>query len=216
MKILLIDNHPVSRLGYISLLEQSIPELDVREADSAEQALDLLAEFIPALVILEIALPGISGLECCRRILQRYPQMQLLVFSAHEEAAMARQALNSGARGYVSKSSPPSILIQAVQRMLAGHMYIEQELATRLAYQQNHEDDTDPRLESLSARELEVFVLQARGMPAVQIAEHLCISSKTVANYSTQVKHKLQVENRAELVHLAMDLGLIRNAGATS
>ncbi|NLD15827.1 MAG: response regulator transcription factor [Gammaproteobacteria bacterium] len=215
MKILLVDAHPVVREGFSGLLQSAIPEVVILQAATGEQALERTSLDIPALVVTDISLPGISGLETCRRLLQRLPQLPVLFFSAHTELALVRQAMAQGARGYVGKASEPQVLLQAVQRLLAGHPYIEQSLATELACQGSGSAE-DLRLKGLSARELEVFVMLARGVPGTHIAEKLCISSKTVANYCTQVKHKLQAANQAELVHLAMELGILHTANRVS
>ncbi len=192
-----------------------MPGVHISQAGSGEQACELLQHSIPGLVIMDISLPGISGLETCRRLLQRLPQLPVLFFSAHTELALVRQAMAQGARGYVGKASEPHVMVQAVQRLLAGHPYIEQSLATELACQGSGSAE-DLRLKGLSAREFEVFVMLARGVPGTHIAEKLCISSKTVANYCTQVKHKLQAANQAELVHLAMELGILHTASRVS
>ena len=215
MKILLVDAHPVVREGYSVLLQAGIPGVTILQAATGEQALEHSGQDIPTLVIMDISLPGISGLETCRRLLQRLPQLPVLFFSAHTELTLVRQALNQGARGYIGKASEPRILLQAVQRLLAGHLYIEQALATELACQGSTRADNS-KLKGLSAREFEVFVMLARGIPSAHIAEKLCISGKTVANYCTQVKHKLQAANQAELVHLAMELGILHTAGRVS
>lgn len=212
MKILLVDAHPVVREGCRHLLEAAIPCVHVSHADSGEQACELMQHSIPGLVIMDISLPGISGLETCRRMLQRLPQLPILFFSAHDELALVRQAMDLGARGYIGKTSEPQIMVQAVQRLLAGHLYIEQSLATELACQGSGGNVSDFRLKGLSAREFEVFVMLARGLPPTTIAEKLCISRKTVANYCTQVKYKLQAANQAGLVHLAMELGILHTA----
>ncbi len=212
MKILLVDGHPVVRSGYAHLLDSAIPDLHCQHAANGEAALELLGQWLPNLVIMEISLEGISGLECCRRMLQRLPQLPVLFFSVHAELSIVRQALESGARGYISKSAEPAVMIEGVRRVLAGQAYVEQSLATQLLYSKPQDSQIDSRLDSLSARELEVFVMLARGFSAANIAEKLCISNKTVANYSTQVKHKLQAASQAELVHLALDLGLVRSA----
>ncbi|MDY0191112.1 MAG: response regulator transcription factor [Desulfuromonas sp.] len=210
MKILLVDDHAVVRQGYASLLKALLPEVQVDEAGSGEDALQLVPVLAPHLVVLDIGLPGISGLETCRRLRQRLPQLPVLFFSMHDELSLVRQALDAGASGYITKSSSPDVLIEAVRRTLSGHMYIEQTLATQLASQKYTQDAMDPRLQSMTPREMEVFVMLSRGLPTRQIAEKLCISNKTVSNYMTLLKHKLQVRSHVELVHLAIDTGVLR------
>ncbi|MGQ7819131.1 response regulator transcription factor [Metapseudomonas furukawaii] len=208
MRILLVDDHAVVRQGYAALLCALLPEVRVSEAGSGEEALQKVQDEIPSLVIVDVGLPGISGLEVTRRLRQKLPQLRVLFFSMHDELPLVRQALEAGASGYITKSSSPEVLLEAVRRILAGHPYIEQPLATQLACQPAE----DPRLKGITQREFEIFVMLARGLPAREIAERLCISGKTVSNYLTLLKSKLQVESQAELVHLAIDTGVLRVA----
>ncbi|PAU61962.1 response regulator transcription factor [Pseudomonas indica] len=210
MKILLVDDHAVVRQGYASLLRTLLPHVQVSEAGSGEEALRQTQADIPNLVIMDIGLPGISGLETTRRLHQRLPQLRVLFFSMHDELPLVRQALDSGAAGYITKNSPPDVLVEAVRRILAGYPYIEQPLATQLACHATQGEDSDPRLRGITQREFEIFVMLAKGLPARQIAEKLCISAKTVSNYLTLLKSKLQVSSHAELVHLAIDTGVLR------
>ncbi|HUE93836.1 response regulator transcription factor [Pseudomonas sp.] len=210
MKILLVDDHAVVRQGYASLLRAMLPEVEVSEACDGEQALAQVQAQIPSLVIMDLGLPGISGLETLRRLRQRLPQIRVLFFSMHDELPLVRQALEAGALGYLTKTSSPQVLIEAVKRTLAGHVYIEQDLATHLACNRGQDGSHDPRLQGMTQRELEIFVMLAKGIPNRRIAEQLCISSKTVSNNLTLLKSKLQVDSHAELVHLAIDTGVIR------
>ena len=209
MKVLLVDDHAVVRQGYASLLRALLPEVQLREACDGEQALQRVQEEIPNLVIMDIGLPGISGLETTRRLRQRLPQLRILFFSMHDELPLVRQALEAGAIGYLTKSSSPDVLVEAVRRTASGHAYIEQSLATQLACNPAS-GGPDPRLRELTQREFEIFVMFARGLPPRQIAEKLCISSKTLSNYQTLIKNKLQISSQAELVHLAIDSGVVR------
>ena len=210
MKILLVDDHPVVRQGYAALLGALLPEVQVSEAASGEEALAQVHVQIPNLVLLDIGLPGISGLETCRRLGQRLPQLPVLFFSMHEELSLVRQALDAGAAGYLSKRCAPDVLVEAVRRVLAGYPYIEQALATQLAWHKGEEQAGAPRLAGMTPREMEIFLMLARGLPTRQIAERLCISGKTVSNHLTLLKNKLGVDSLAALVHLAIDAGVLR------
>ena len=210
MHILIVDDHAVVRQGYASLLRAMLPLVQVREAATGEEALVCVQEEIPQLVIKDFGLPGISGLETTRRLRQRLPQLRVLFFSMHDGLPLVRQALDAGASGYLTKSSAPDVLIEAVRRILAGHAYIEQPLATQLACNPQQQNCTDQRLQSMTQRELEIFLMLAKGTPSRVIAERLCISAKTVSNYLTLLKNKLQVSSHAELVHLAIDTGVMR------
>ena len=212
MNLLLVDDHAVVRQGYASLLRALLPAMEVREAATGEEALTKVQEAVPNLVIMDFGLPGISGLETTRRLRQRLPQLRVLFFSMHDELPLVRQALDAGASGYLTKSSAPDVLIEAVRRILAGHAYIEQPLATQLVCHPQQDDASDPRLQSMTQRELEIFVMLAKGTPARLIAEQLSISSKTVSNHLTLLKSKLQVSSHAELVHLGIDMGVVRKA----
>ncbi|WP_252274509.1 response regulator transcription factor [Pseudomonas subflava] len=210
MKILLVDDHPVVRQGYAALLGALLPEVQVSEAASGEEALAQVHVQIPNLVLLDVGLPGISGLETCRRLGQRLPQLPVLFFSMHEELSLVRQALDAGAAGYLSKRCAPDVLVEAVRRVLAGYPYIEQALATQLAWHKGEEQAGAPRLAGMTPREMEIFLMLARGLPTRQIAERLCISGKTVSNHLTLLKNKLGVDSLAALVHLAIDAGVLR------
>ncbi len=126
MKILLVDDHFVVREGLAALLRGLLPDVEVNEAGDGEEALQAVQREIPSLVIVDLGLPGISGLELTRRLRQRLPQLRVLFFSLHDELALVRQALDAGARGYVTKRAAPTVLLEAIRRVLAGQLYLEQ------------------------------------------------------------------------------------------
>ena len=213
MGILLVDDHPMIRLGLAHFLGEGLNGLPVREAGSGEEALQQVQEELPGLVIMDFGLPGISGLETTRRLRQRLPQLRVLFFSEHTELGLVRQALDAGACGFLSKAAAPAVVLEAVRRVLAGHAYIEQPLATQLACQPHPgQGGGNARLQGLTQREIEIFLMLAKGTPTRLIAQQLCISAKTVSNYLTLLKSKLQVSSHAELVHLAIEAGLLRIA----
>lgn len=126
----------------------------------------------------------------------------------YDELPMVQQALDTGALGYITKSSSPEILLDAIRKVLAGQPYVEHDLATRLAMQRNN--GLDPRLDEMTQREFEIFVMLARGLTPRLIAGQLCISVKTVSNHSALLKNKLQVSSTAELAHVAIQCGLLK------
>ncbi|WP_029528899.1 response regulator transcription factor, partial [Pseudomonas aeruginosa] len=209
MKILLVDDHFVVREGLAALLRGLLPDMEVNEAGDGEEALQAVQREIPSLVIVDLGLPGISGLELTRRLRQRLPQLRVLFFSLHDELALVRQALDAGARGYVTKRAAPTVLLEAIRRVLAGQLYLEQPLATRLACQ-SWEEQGGAALRGLTRREFEIFRLLARGLALREVAEHLGVSAKTVSNHVSLLKQKLQVSTQAELVHRAIDSGVLR------
>ena len=210
IRVLLVDDHAVVRTGYRLLLE-SEDDIEVcAEADSGETALRLFAEFEPDLVIIDLTLPGISGLEAIRRMIARDPKARFLVFSMHEDDVFVGQALDAGAKGYITKSSPPKTLIEAAREIAKGRVYIEGEIASRIAIQKTKGTGPVSPFVGLSTREFEIFCLLAEGLNANEVASRLSLSYKTVANYSTQIKSKLEANTVAELTRLAIRHGVIQ------
>jgi DNA-binding NarL/FixJ family response regulator len=205
--VLLVDDHAVVRAGY-RLLLQNASEIDVvAEADSGELACRLFAEHEPDVVVMDLSLPGIGGFEAIRRIVQRQSNAKVLVFSMHEDPLFVEQALAAGARGYVTKSSSPHVLVAAVKDVAAGGRPLAGDLQERLALA--HVRGGASRLSGLSTREFEIFCLLAEGLGSAEIAKRLSLSHKTVANYGTQIKSKLDVATTAELTRLAIRHGVI-------
>jgi DNA-binding NarL/FixJ family response regulator len=207
VRVLLVDDHAVVRAGY-RLLLQNAPEIEVvGEADSGELACRLFAELAPDVVVMDLTLPGIGGLEAMRRIVQRDPKAKVLVFSMHEDTLFVEQALAAGARGYVTKSSAPHVLVGAVKQVAAGAQPLAGDIAQRLKFARGR--GADSPLKDLSTREFEIFCLLAEGLGSAEIAKRLSLSHKTVANYGTQLKSKLRVASVAELTRLAIRHGVI-------
>ena len=207
VRVLLVDDHAVVRAGYRMLLNVA-PEIEVvAEADSGEAACRLFVELAPDVVVMDLTLPGIGGLEAIRRIVQRDAKAQVLVFSMHEDTLFVEQALAAGASGYVTKSSPPSVLVAAVKAVAAGGRPLAGDLEQRLAFARVRGGDSP--LKELSTREFAIFCLLAEGLTSAEIAKRLSLSHKTVANYGTQLKSKLKVGSAAELARLAIRHGVI-------
>jgi two-component system invasion response regulator UvrY len=205
--ILLVDDHAVVREGYRRLLERR-PDLRVEaEAGSAEEALQRLRERSFDVIVLDLSLPGMSGIELTGRILQRQPQARILAFSMHRDPLFAAQALRAGALGYVTKSSSPDVLIQAVYRIAAGEKVLSPDIAPDIALTLL-QGERNP-VEQLSAREFEILRLLLDGLDAERIGAILNLSPKTVQNGHYQIKAKLGVKSDIELTRLAMKLKLI-------
>lgn len=208
MKILITDDHSVVRQGYASLLSTMLDDCSISEATSGEEALVQYQQVKPDLVIMDINLPGVSGIETATRILQSDEDAKILFFSMFDEAPVVKQALDTGGMGYITKSGSPDTLLDAVKKISEGQIFIEYSLVMKLAL--NAQDVSDSRLRELTQREFEVFVMLARGESNQNIAETLSINIKTVSNYVTTLKSKLKLSSSAELVHLAIDAGLIK------
>jgi DNA-binding NarL/FixJ family response regulator len=209
IKVILVDDHAVVRAGFRMLLATEDAIEVIAEAERGEEAYQLYLEKQPDVMVLDLSMPGIGGLESIRRICSRDSQAKLLVFSVHDERVYVDRAMNAGAKGYITKNSAPIILVEAIRKIADGGIYIEQGLMkNRPAL--NNEADYRTLIDSLSAKEFDVFVLLAKGLTVQKAAGELCLGYKTVANYGTQIKNKLNVSTVAELAHIAMVLGVMK------
>jgi two-component system invasion response regulator UvrY len=202
LRVMLVDDHAIVRSGFRRLLER-YPTIEVvAEADTGERAYRKFVEHAPDVTVLDLSMPDAGGLEILRRLLAREPTAKVIVFSMHDDAALAERAMRMGARGYVSKSNAPEVLAQAVLEVAAGKQFLSDDIAQALAlFRLSGEDDP---LKLLSAREFEIFQQIVAGQSAVEIAAALNLSAKTVANYHTTIKQKLNVGSDVDLVRLAL------------
>ncbi len=207
IEVLLVDDHAVVREGYRRLLEQTEDIRVLAEAGNGEDAYRLFCELRPKVVVMDISLPRISGIEVTRRMVARDPAARILVFSMHEDVVFASRALAAGARGYIAKSAAPEVLVEAIRRIAVGQSFVDHEMAQKLALQRVG-SDPDP-VSVLTEREFEVFRLLAQGQPVAEIARILNLTAKTVANHQSALRQKLGVDNAAQLVRLAARHGLI-------
>jgi two-component system invasion response regulator UvrY len=212
MNILIVDDHPIVRTGLRRLLAAE-PGIDVREASDGREALDAFREQRPTLVILDLNLPGLGGIEVIARLKIADPEARILVLSMHDDYIHVTRALQAGAAGYVSKNAPPEELLEAVRRVAGGHTYIEHEIAEELVFS-NLQTSLHP-LDDLSSRDLEMLRLLTLGRTLSQIADTLGIAYKTAANSSSRIKAKLGASGTADLIRIAIRSGLVdRDAGA--
>jgi two-component system invasion response regulator UvrY len=208
ISVLLVDDHAVVRTGF-RLLLQSLAELSVvAEAESGEAACQLYFELMPDVVVMDLAMPGMGGLEALRRIRARHPDAQVLTLSAHDDLMHARRALQEGALGFLSKRSAPEALLEAVTAVAAGRRYLDAGLAQKLALAQ-FDGVTKSPVERLSEREFEVFVRLAGGATVQRIALDLNLSASTVGTHLYNIKQKLEVGNQSELTLIAIRYGVI-------
>ena len=207
VKVVLVDDHSVVRSGLRRLLESHKSIEIVAEADTGESAYQVYGEILPDVMLMDISMPGMGGLEAAKRILQRYPQARIVIFSMHEAVSFAAQALKTGVKGYVTKTGVAEDLVQAVLDVSKGRTFLSQDVAQKVALQ-TLIGESNP-LQQLTSREFEVFRLLAEGKRVEEVADMLKISQKTVANYYTLIKQKLSVNSPVEMVRLAMKHGLI-------
>ena len=210
IKILLVDDHAIVRAGFRLLLAAVDSFAVVAEAERGEAACQLYLDKQPDVTVLDLSMPGIGGLETLRRIVLRDAKAKVLVFSVHDESVYVNRAMAAGAKGYITKSSAPNILVEAIQKIADGEIYIEQGLLKEMPPMPAQAADYRAIIDTLSPREFDIFLLLAKGLTAHKISEELCLGYKTVANYGTQIKNKLNVETVAELAHIAMALGVVK------
>ena len=210
LTLLLVDDHAVVRSGFKVLL-QTWDDVDVvAEANSGEEALPLFTLHRPEVVVMDIAMAGMGGIEAIKRLMALDPQVRILALSAHEDSSYAKRALQAGALGYLSKRTAPEVLIDAL-RMVARHQrFIDPIIAQRMANQRTDSDTQD--IDKLSPREFEVFILLAKGKSVVDISQSLGLSASTVGTHLYKVKQKLQLSNQSEMTLLAMRHGLLDEA----
>lgn len=207
ISVLLVDDHTVVRTGFRLLLESTPDVRVVAEADSGEAACRRYDETTPDIVVLDLSMPGIGGLETLKRIRARNQSARMLALSAHDDVMHARRALRQGALGFLSKRSAPETLLEAVRTVAAGQRYIDPRLAQEIALA-DVSGALSP-LELLSEREFEVFMRLANGSAVQRIATELNLSASTVGTHLYNIKQKLQVSNQAELTLVALRAGLI-------
>jgi DNA-binding NarL/FixJ family response regulator len=207
IKVMLTDDHAVVRSGLGRLLEQNDGIQIVGEAESGEQAYQTFPEIRPDVLVMDMSMPGMGGLEAMRRILNRWPQARIIMFSMHENATFAIQSMTSGALGYVAKSGHAEDLVKAVREVAQGRSFLSSDMAQKVALQSLTGGDNPAQ--KLTSREFEVFRLLAEGMLVEEIALSLNIGHKTVANYQTSLKQKLGINSPVDLVRLALKYGVI-------
>lgn len=207
IRVMLVDDHALVRMGFRMLLADAQAEV-VAEAGDGEQACRDYARVQPDVVVMDLSMPGMGGLEAVRRLLAQDPKARILALSAHEDTAHPSRVLRAGALGYLAKRSAPEELATAVRAVARGERYVDPQTAQALATAQL-EGEGSPA-DVLSEREFSVFVQLARGATVVQVAENLKVSPSTVGTHLYHVKQKLGATNQSELTLVALRWGLIQ------
>lgn len=210
IRVMIVDDHALVRLGITRLLED-VPDITVvAEAENGEQALKKIRETALDVVLLDMKMPGIDGLEVTRRLRRTHPQIKIIAVSAFANDPFPSRILQAGAVGFLTKESGLEEMKDAIRRVHKGERYLSAQIAQTLAL--NSLSDAPNQLspfESLSERELQVTLMISRGMSVLEIAERLCISSKTVNGYRYRLFAKLNIKNDVELIYMAMKYRLI-------
>ena len=210
INVILIDDHAVVREGYRRLLERDSYIKVVAEGETGNEGYRLICDHLPDVVVMDITLPGMSGIEVTRRVLTRVPEQKILIFSMHEEIIFVNRAFQAGAKGYVTKSAAPEVLIDAVRQVAMGKLYLSSEMAQLIAAQTI--PGGEQNIDLLSGREFEICRLLVQGQSLHEISEALHIAYKTVANYQSNIRQKLSATTAAQIVRIALDHGIISSA----
>jgi two-component system, NarL family, invasion response regulator UvrY len=205
MRVLVIDDHPIVVSGCRALLE-SDPTTKVFDAADGNTGYAAYFAHEPDVALIDMNLPGLSGLEVCRRILQRQPDARIVIFSMNDDPVFAARAIEAGAKGYVAKNDDPLLLAEAVRRVAEGGAYLHPEMAREIAFLRAGSNAS--RVSDLSPRELEILRLLAKGKTMAEVADLLHVSYKTVANNCTQLRQKLGARSAMDLMRIAIDSNL--------
>ncbi len=208
INVLLTDDHALVRTGIKRLLEDSAIVKIVGEADSGEESIQMVQQLHPDVILMDVNMPGIGGVEACRRILQRDPQQKIIILTVHNEQTFPKRLLEIGARGYLTKECDPGEMINAVRQVHQGGSYIEPRIAQQLALSLLPGNADNP-VDRLSRREFQVMLMISQGMSNTQISERLCLSPKTVSTYRSRLLEKLGAHNEVDLVRIAVEQGMV-------
>ena len=208
IRILIVDDHVLMRSGLRALLG-SCPDIEVvGEAGDGQAALVLTGETSPDIVLLDVSMPGMGGLECVRLIRRDHPRVRVILLTMHEDARYLQEGVAAGAAGYVMKKSADEVLYQAIRSVYNGQVFLPACMAEELWSENTHEKSIQPS-RSLSEQERKVLTLIARGYSNAEIASDLSISVKTVETYKSRLMEKLDATKRSELVQYAIDQGML-------
>lgn len=203
IRIIIADDHAAIRRGVKDILADEADMEIGAEASTAQELLDLVRKQAWDAVVLDISLPGRSGLEVLSELKQERPSLPVLVHTMHSEDQFAVRALRAGAAGYLTKDSPPAELVKALRKIVAGGKYVGQSLAEKLAVNVDANSDRAPH-EALSDREFQVLRLLASGKTVSEIADGLSLSVKTISTYRSRILDKMKMKNNAELMRYAL------------
>lgn len=205
-RVLIVDDHPIVREGLSTIINQQGDLTVCGEAEDAQTALQAVATLQPDLVIVDISLKGVNGIDLVKHLQRQHEKVPVLVMSMHDESLYVERVLRAGARGYIMKQEGTEKVVTAVHQVLAGEIYVSDAMGKKLlrAFQEGRPDSGTPSVERLSDRELEVFRLIGQGYGTRQIAETLHVSVKTVNTYRQHIKQKLKLESGPELLQHAI------------
>ena len=212
-RILVVDDHAVVRQGVKQILNGQFQGAVIGEAQNAEEMIALIRKQVWDIVVLDVGMPGKSGLDALKDLKQVCPKLPVLVLSAYPEDQLARRMLKAGAAGYLTKDSAPNDLVQALRKILGGGKFVSASMAELLVANLNEQDER-PLHELLSDREYQVMCLIAVGKSLKEIADDLCVGISTINTYRARILEKMQLKNNTELTHYAIENRLVNRLGS--
>lgn len=215
VSLLLVDDHDLVRAGIKRILEDDPNVNVVGEASTGEEAIDFVRRSMPDMVILDVSMPGIGGLETLRKLIQIHPDIKVIIVTIHTEEPFPSRMLEAGAQGYLTKSCAVEEITNAIQAVLQGERYLCAEVAQQMALSKLSNGERSP-FEKLSQREVQVMMMVTQGRGIQEISDRLCLSPKTVNTYRYRLYEKLGVDNDIELMRLAVSHGVVEIESASS
>lgn len=209
IKLLLVDDHDIVRTGLRMVIEKMSGIKIVGEAKDGQQAIDMVAELKPDVILMDINMPNISGLEATRKITEADPYVRIIILTIHAQNPYPKQLLDAGANGYLTKGCAAEELESAIRKVYGGQRYVGTDIAQQMALSMLPGGNKDSPFDSLTNREIEVAMLLVRGKKARQIGKILILNEKTVATYKYRILEKLELDNEVQLTHLAIRHGLL-------
>ena len=211
INVLLTDDHELVRTGIRRLLEDTGQVQIVGEADCGEDSLKLAQSVKPDVILMDVNMPGIGGVETCRRILQRNPKQKIIVLTVHNERTFPKRLLEIGAKGYLTKECGVDEMVKAIKQVNSGGSYIASSIAQQLALSLLPGNNANP-IDKLSRREFQVMLMISQGLSNVEISDQLCLSPKTISTYRLRLLEKLGAHNEVDLIKIAVEQGMVEFA----
>jgi len=213
ISVLLTDDHELVRTGIRRLLEDSNQVEIVGEAECGEDSLQMAQSLSPDVILMDVNMPGIGGVETCRRILQRNPKQKIIILTVHNEQTFPKRLLEIGAKGYLTKECGVDEMILAIKQVYSGGSYIASSIAQQLALSLLPGNDLNP-IDKLSRREFQVMLMISQGLTNIEISDKLCLSPKTISTYRLRLLEKLDAQNEVDLIRIAVEQGMIEFANS--
>ena len=214
IRVILVDDHELVRTGFRRILEESNDIEVIEEASTGEEAVSLVRKDPPDLVLMDVNMPGIGGIEATRRVMRANPDVKVIAVTVHSDSPFPTRLHEAGALGYLTKGCPADELFKAIRIVASGKPYVSNEVSQKLALAKMSGNDVDSPFSKISKREMQVLMMIIQGTKTQDISDSLCLSPKTVSTYRHRLYEKLEVDTDVELTHFAIRHGLVEAQGS--